>query len=101
MNTSPVLVVDQRSLLAETLAQAISQHAQFSAFVCTAYSEVEDCLASFVPRIVIINIHLDTVDEGMAACRTCAETTPGPLIVVVAPHSLVAGSTFTVDAVEE
>ena len=69
MPATRVLIVDSHPIIADSLSAGLADRDAFSAMACRTYTEVPACIDSFDPEIIVINIHLETVQEGLEACR--------------------------------
>lgn len=100
MAATRVLVVDPHPVLASSLSASLDEDGTFAAQACTSYLEVPDCLHSFHPEIIVINVYQGSTEGALLACREIAALPGGHVIVLIAPRSVVAGELFSLDALE-
>jgi DNA-binding NarL/FixJ family response regulator len=100
MPATRVLIVDSHPIIADSLSAWLEDRDAFAAMACRTYTEVPACVESFHPEIIVINIHLETVQEGLGACREITQIPGNQAIVMIAPRSLVESDTLALDALE-
>ena len=100
MSATRVLIVDSHPIIADSLSSSLEDRDAFAAMACRTYVEVPECVESFHPQIIVINVHLETVQEGLEACREIMLIPGDQAIVMIAPRSLVEGDTLSLDALE-
>jgi len=100
MPATRVLIVDSHPIIADSLSAGLADRDAFSAMACRTYTEVPACMDAFHPEIIVINIHLETVQEGLEACREITQLPGDQAIVMIAPRSLVETATLALDALE-
>jgi DNA-binding NarL/FixJ family response regulator len=100
MPATRVLVVDSHAIIADSLSASLEDRDAFVAMACRTYLEVPECVESFQPQIIVINVHLETVQEGLEACREITLLPGDQAIVMIAPRSLVESDTLALDALE-
>ena len=100
MSQRCVLVIDTQPVMADSLSLSLQHHSSYVTRACSHYPAVAECLQSYQPAIVVLNLYQDTLEADLEACRMVSAAPGEHLLVLLAPQSLVEGDTLVLDAIE-
>lgn len=100
MTRPRILVVNAQPVIAEAVALLIRIHTSFPVHVCHSHVQVIDCIHSFEPEVVLINLNEPDVAAELCLCRTITHSTADRTVVLVAPGFMLVDQSLIADAFE-
>lgn len=100
MEPMRILVVDSHPIIADSLALLLAHRSSYTTHACSTYTDVPAYAASFKPHIIMVNLHQDTITEGLHACRMCNTISEEQTVVLLATRYMVENEPLLLDAVE-
>lgn len=88
MSTTRILIIDSHPITGYSLAIALDLKTNFETQTCFDYDNASQIISTFLPHIVILNLHSQDTYRAIVLCQTMTTSEHPSMIIILLPPSL-------------